>query len=241
MPPSRTQAMLQLEIFDLLEKKSPPADHAKLLAETLLEREQALWKCGYKAIAGVDEVGRGPLAGPVVACACILPKGVAFHGVKDSKALPASERKRLADFLTTHPDISWALGVVANEKIDQINILRATLLAMQQAIRNLPTKPDFILIDGRDYPPTDLPKQTVVRGDALCQSIAAASIIAKVHRDELMDEYHKQYPQYGFHKHKGYGTKYHLDAIAKYGLCPLHRRSFAPFKQKAKAEEPLLF
>jgi len=231
--------MQQLELFDLLEQTAP-AEQAKMLNDALLEREHILWKTGFKAIAGVDEAGRGPLAGPVVACACILPKGVVFHGVKDSKALKASERKRLADFLTSHSDIHWAIGLVSPEKIDQLNILRATLLAMQQALRALPAKPDFVLIDGRDFPPTDLPKQTIVKGDATSQSIAAASIIAKVRRDEIMDEYHELYPEYGFNKHKGYGTQLHLDMVQKHGLCPIHRRSFAPFKQ-AKANELALF
>ena len=240
LPLRAKQQMQQLEIFDLIEQ-APPAEQLQLLKETLLEREQSLWKCGFKAIAGVDEAGRGPLAGPVVACACILPKGVAFHGVKDSKALKPAERKRLADFLTSRSDITWAIGLVSNEKIDQINILRATLLAMQQAIRALTVRPDFVLIDGRDYPPLEYPKQTMIHGDALSQSIAAASIIAKVRRDEIMQEYHQLYPQYGFDKHKGYGTEAHLKAIQAHGLSPIHRRSFAPFKGNYKLQGELLF
>lgn len=232
--------MQQLELFDLLDTTAP-AEQAKMLSDALLEREHILWKTGFKAIAGVDEVGRGPLAGPVVACACILPKGIVFHGVKDSKALKPQERKRLADYLTSHPDVHYAIGLVTPEKIDQLNILRATLLAMQQAIRALAVKPDFVLIDGRDFPPTELPKQTIVKGDATSQSIAAASIIAKVHRDELMDEYHTLYPEYGFNKHKGYGTQLHLDMVQKYGLTPIHRRSFAPFKQTKAPTELALF
>lgn len=222
--------MQQLEIFARLEKTALK-DHAELLKEALLERELSLWKSGFTAIAGVDEVGRGPLAGPVVACACILPKGRLFHGVKDSKALQPAQRKRLADFLTTQSDIIWSLGIVSAEVIDQINILRATLQAMKEAILGLKTKPDFVLVDGRDTPPTDIPKQAIVRGDATSQSIAAASIIAKVHRDALMTSYHKEYPEYGFDRHKGYGTAHHLSAIQKYGACPIHRKSFAPLKE----------
>lgn len=233
--------MQQLDIFDSLERTTPDS-HAEMLAASLLEREVSLWKSGYNAIAGVDEAGRGPLAGPVVACACILPKGVVFHGVKDSKALSPSERKRLADFLISHPNVSFALGLVSHEKIDEINILRATMLAMRQAIIALPIKPDFVLVDGRDRPPTDFPTMPIVRGDALCQSIAAASIIAKVHRDAIMDDYHKRYPEYGFDKHKGYATAHHLKAIEKHGCCPIHRKSFAPIKKEViKEEAPTLF
>jgi ribonuclease HII len=234
--------MSQRNIFDLLENKSDKEQG--LLQELctdviLLEREVALWREGFQAVAGVDEVGRGPLAGPVVACACILPRGVAFHGIQDSKKLEAGERKRIADILTSHPDIHWAIGIVSSEKIDQINILKATLLAMQQAIRALPVRPDFILVDGRDTPTLELPQQAIIRGDTLSQSIAAASIIAKVRRDEIMDEYHQRYPQYGFNKHKGYGTKAHLDAIQVYGLCPIHRRSFGSLKEAKDQELPL--
>ncbi len=236
--------MSQLEIFDVLHQENQPQQDAadpSYISTLLLEREVALWKSGFKAIAGVDEAGRGPLAGPVVACACIMPMGLAFHGVHDSKQLTASERKRMADILTSHPDIHWAIGIVSSEKIDQTNILKATLLAMQQALRALTVRPDFVLIDGRDCPPTDLPKQAIIHGDAISQSIAAASIIAKVRRDEIMDEYHLRWPQYGFNKHKGYGTQGHLQAIQLYGLTPIHRRSFAPFKHEQKASELQLF
>ncbi len=224
--------MQQLEIFDLLEAKKPPLD-------ALIEHELTLWKSGYKMIAGVDEVGRGPLAGPVVACACILPKGIVFHGIKDSKMLSHEERKRFSDYLTTRPDVIWALGIVSPEKIDEINILRATLLAMKEAIDALSQKPDFVLVDGRDRPPTTIDTQALIKGDTLSQSIGAASIIAKVYRDELMDRYHEQYPHYGFNAHKGYGTAQHKKAIEAHGLCPIHRKTFA--KQEPQKESLTLF
>lgn len=232
--------MSQFDIFDVLEKNSPAHQSSEAIS-ALLQHEYALWNSGYKAIAGVDEAGRGPLAGPVVACACILPQGVIFEGVNDSKQLSALERKRLADLLTNNPDVHWAIGLVSAEKIDQINILRATLLAMQQALRALPARPDFVLVDGKDCPPTNLPKKAIIHGDALSQSIAAASIIAKVRRDEIMEEYHLRWPNYGFDQHKGYGTKAHLQAVQVYGLCPIHRKSFAPFKNQMTEADPCLF
>ncbi|MCE5294167.1 MAG: ribonuclease HII [Chlamydiales bacterium] len=230
--------MSQLEIFDLIEK-SPLAESVKALQGALLAHELALWKSGFQHIAGVDEVGRGPLAGPVVACACILPKGVVFHGIQDSKSLSCKERSRLSDYLTSHPDVHWSLSAVSHEIIDEINILRATLLAMKQAVESLKQRPDFVLVDGRDTPPVDFSKKAVIRGDAVSQSIGAASIIAKVYRDKLMDDYHKQYPEYGFDKHKGYGTQYHRNAIDKYGLSPIHRKTFGSAKTLVAA--PTLF
>ncbi len=226
------QPMQQLKIFDLIEDKKPA------LTDALIEHEIDLWKSGYNVIAGVDEVGRGPLAGPVVACACILPKGVVFHGVKDSKALSPEERKRFSDYLCSRADVFWALSVIPAEKIDEINILKATLLAMKGAVDALSHRPDFVLVDGRDLPPLEIDARAIISGDSLSQSIGAASIIAKVHRDAMMDEYHIQYPQYGFNAHKGYGTAQHKRAIELYGLCPLHRRSFGG---RVRKEPPTLF
>lgn len=222
----------QPEILDFFDKTN-----LSLVQNAQLAHELALWKCGFSHIAGVDEAGRGPLAGPVVACACILPKGVAFHGIKDSKELSPKERKKLSDFLTTHPDIHWSIGIASNEEIDRINILKATLQAMRQAVDGLKQKPDFLLVDGRDKPPTEIECRPIIRGDSLSQSIGAASIIAKVYRDDLMEQYHKQYPLYGFDKHKGYGTALHRKAIEKYGLLPIHRLSF----RSSKEEQPTLF
>jgi ribonuclease HII len=200
------------------------------VSSPLLEYEDALWQLGYESVAGVDEVGRGPLAGPVVACACILPKHIAISGITDSKSLSAKQRTELEMLLTSHPEVYFALGIITSEEIDRVNILQATLLAMREAVLALSKKPDYLLVDGRDVPNTEILARAVIRGDSLSQSIAAASIIAKVHRDAMMQEYHRQYPQYGFDKHKGYGTKLHLEAIAKYGITPIHRRSFAPCK-----------
>jgi len=207
--------MPQLELFE-----------APIAPDALIEHELALWKSGFKKIAGVDEVGRGPLAGPVVACACILPKGVVFHGIKDSKALTARERERLSDFLTSHPDVIYALAEVAADEIDKINILQASLLAMKKAVDALSSAPDFVIVDGRDLPLTPYAAKAIIKGDAVSQTIGAASILAKVYRDKLMDNFHKKYPQYGFNKHKGYATADHREALATHGPSPIHRKSF---------------
>lgn len=222
--------MPQLELF----KKSKAPDG-------LIEHELQLWKSGFKKIAGVDEVGRGPLAGPVVACACVLPKGVVFHGIKDSKVLPQKERERLSEFLTNHPDVIHAIGIVEPLEIDKINIFKASLLAMHKAIDALQEEPDFVIVDGKALPFTRFPSKAIVKGDALSQSIGAASIIAKVYRDKIMDDYHVQYPQYGFNKHKGYATQEHKEALATYGPSPIHRTSFGAVKLEVQEEIPTLF
>lgn len=191
-----------------------------------LKREKELWQAGFSAVCGVDEVGRGPLAGPVVACACILPKDAKFRGIKDSKLLTPELRQSIAKRLTTHAGVIWAIGACCHETIDAINIFQATLQAMQKAIAALRLPPDYILVDGTHCPASDIPSESIVKGDMTCQSIAAASIIAKVHRDALMHEYHKIYPQYGFDSHKGYSTVAHKEAIRNHGLCPIHRKTF---------------
>jgi ribonuclease HII len=180
---------------------------------------------GFERIAGVDEAGRGPLAGPVVAAAVIFRPGTLIDGVDDSKVLSASRREALAAEIRAAA-VEVGVGVVSHEEIDRINILRATHLAMEQAVRLLPVVPDLLLIDGNSFRHESLKYVNIVDGDALCFSIAAASIIAKVERDRLMMEYDRQYPEYGFAAHKGYGTEQHRKAIAKYGLSPIHRRSF---------------
>ena len=185
---------------------------------------------GCKEIAGIDEAGRGPLAGPVVSAAVILP--IAFHvpGVTDSKKLSPKKRERLFDEIYAHA-ISVGIGIVDPVEIDRINILQASLLAMAIAVENLAPQPDHLLIDGTFPIPSDLPQQPIPKGDALSISIAAASIIAKVSRDRLMQKYHHYYPQFDFPKHKGYPTRAHREAIRKFGCCPIHRRSFKGVKE----------
>ncbi|KAF6261329.1 ribonuclease H-like domain-containing protein [Scenedesmus sp. NREL 46B-D3] len=208
--------------------------------------EQAMWAKGYKAVAGVDEAGRGPLAGPVVAAAAVLPDDMEFAGLNDSKQMSEEAREELYEQLTSHPDVRWAVAVVDHETIDEINILQAAMLAMQMAVEGLARCPDAVLIDGNRRPKglEHLPMQTLVKGDATSTCIAAASIIAKVTRDRLMVELDAQYPLYGFAQHKGYGVPAHKLAIQQHGPCPEHRRSFEPVKsitgwagygQKAKA------
>lgn len=185
---------------------------------------------GYQIIAGVDEAGRGPLAGPVVAAACIFPRGLVLEGVDDSKKLSPIKREEIYQILVSHPEIDFAIGVVEQAQIDVINILQASLAAMAIAVKNLIVEPDFLLVDGNQLPPTRIPSKAVVKGDSLSQSIAAASILAKHSRDQMMLQFHLEWPQYGFDKHKGYATRAHLQAIQKHGPCPIHRKSFEPIK-----------
>lgn len=206
----------------------PFEEHARLKA--MMSLEFCAKKQGYRCIAGVDEAGRGPLAGPVVAAACVLPEGAFISGIDDSKKLVASKRYEVFQQILTFPGIDYAVGVVDALIIDQINILQATFQAMVAAISGLRQTPDFLLIDGTGMPPISIPGKPIIAGDSLSQSIAAASIIAKQTRDELMSKYHQEWPEYGFNAHKGYGTKQHLLAIEKYGPCPLHRMSFQPLR-----------
>jgi ribonuclease HII len=190
-----------------------------------LDIEYKYWNNGIKYIAGVDEAGRGPLAGPVVAAAVIFPSEVKIDGINDSKRLSAKERERLFDIINEKA-ISVGVGIIDHTVIDEINILNATFRSMHEAIGKLTNRPDHLLIDGPRFAGANIPFTAIIDGDAKCFSIAAASIIAKVSRDRLMKEYDKQYPQYGFAKHKGYGTKAHLEAIKKHGPCAIHRKSF---------------
>ena len=190
--------------------------------------ENQLREAGYTAICGVDEAGRGPLSGPVVAAACILPAGCEIPGLNDSKKLTPKQRDRLFDTVR-EVAIAYAIGMASPEEIDQLNILNATMLAMRRAIEGLPVKADFALIDGNCARGIDLPHKTVISGDALSVSISAASILAKVTRDRICLENDRDYPEYGFAKHKGYGTREHMDALRRLGPCPLHRRSFLKF------------
>jgi ribonuclease HII len=183
---------------------------------------------GYVKIAGLDEAGRGPLAGPVVAAACMIPEGLWFKGINDSKVLSADERKRLFDLIRNHPEVITGVGIVEAVIIDQINILQATLQAMKMAVMDLREAPDYILVDGNQRPSFNVFCEGVVKGDSECQSIMAAGILAKVTRDEMMLEFHKAWPQYHFDEHKGYGTEKHMKALKEFGPCPIHRMTFAP-------------
>jgi len=180
---------------------------------------------GFCAIAGIDEAGRGPLAGPVVAAAVVLPQGYEHPEINDSKKLSAKRRERLYEVIQRDA-VAIGVGVSDVQVIDSLNILRATLLAMKEAVCGLCPRPDYLLIDGLNGIVLDIPQEAIVRGDSLSISIAAASIIAKVSRDRLMEMYHRQFPAYNFLKNKGYGTKEHREAIVKYGRCKIHRRSF---------------
>lgn len=192
----------------------------------LSEYEKKCYENGYKYIAGIDEAGRGPLAGPVVAAAVILPKDCLIEGVNDSKKVSEKKREKLYDVIIQNA-VAWGVGIMDNNVIDEINILNATRKAMHTAIEELQVKPDYILIDAEKKVDTNgIPYLPIIKGDALSISIAAASIIAKVTRDRIMREYDKIFPMYGFEKHKGYGTKAHVEAIRENGLCMIHRKSF---------------
>ena len=187
--------------------------------------EHKFYAKGYTAICGVDEAGRGPLAGPVCAAAVILPKDLEIPGLNDSKKLTDKKRRELYPVIREKA-LAYGIGFASHEEIDRINILQATFLAMQRAIDQLEGKADFALIDGNREKDFGIPVQTVVKGDSLSASIAAASILAKVTRDDVMLEMAKEYPEYGFEVHKGYGTKQHYEALRQYGHCPIHRVTF---------------
>lgn len=191
--------------------------------------EQAISN-GFKIVAGVDEAGRGPLAGPVVCAACIIPPKVFIPGINDSKLLSPQQRFTLYEQITTHPNIVYAVGIVDVEQIDRVNILQATIQGMIEAVNNLKKKPDYLLVDGLKLPHPSIPGEKIIKGDALSSLIAAASIIAKETRDRIMQKYDEVWPEYKFSKHKGYGTEAHFEAIHKYGPCPIHRKSFEPIK-----------
>lgn len=190
--------------------------------------ERMCYNQGFIHIAGVDEVGRGCIAGPVVAAACILPKGYYDTSIKDSKMLSHQQREAVFSTLVKEPKIIYGIGIVSNTDIDRINILKATHLAMQFAINNLTMSPDYVLIDGNQLPTIFLPHRGIIKGDQKSLSIAAASIIAKVTRDNLMREYNELYPMYHLEENKGYPTRKHLEGLDRYGPCPIHRLSYKP-------------
>lgn len=190
------------------------------------EFEKAAVNSGFSCICGVDEAGRGPLAGPVCAAAVILPEGAVIEGLDDSKKLTEKKRERLYDIIK-ETAIAYSVAYGTLEEIETVNILEATYLAMNRAIEGLSVKPDFALIDGNRVPRgIKIPCETIVKGDSKSMSVAAASVLAKVTRDRLMLEYDKKYPEYNFKKHKGYGTKEHTELIKQYGPCEIHRLSF---------------
>ena len=180
---------------------------------------------GFKTVCGIDEAGRGPLAGPVYAAAVILPIDLEIDGLNDSKKLTEKKREALFDIICEKA-VSYSIGIATEEEIDEINILNATFLAMRRAVDGLSVKPDYALIDGNQHPGLSIQDETVVKGDGKSMSIAAASILAKVSRDRFMLNIAEKYPEYCFEKHKGYGTKLHYEMIEKYGVSPVHRRSF---------------
>ena len=186
---------------------------------------------GYKLVCGIDEAGRGPLMGPVCAAAVILPPHFEIEVLNDSKKLTEKKREALFPIITSSA-VAYGIAFATAEEIDELNILNATMLAMNRAIKALSTKADFALIDGNCNRSIEIPSKTIVGGDAKCPSVAAASILAKVSRDRLCYELDEKYPEYGFSKHKGYGTKEHMEAIRKYGPCPCHRRTFLKFLDK---------
>lgn len=190
-----------------------------------LEYENAALNSGFEVICGIDEAGRGPLAGPVYAAAVILPKGHIVEGVNDSKKISEKKRDLLFDKIIDEC-VCYSIGTASEQEIDEINILQATFLAMRRAVEGLEIKPDIALVDGNKKPGLDIAEQTIVKGDSKSANIAAASIIAKVSRDRYMLEMAEKYPEYQFEKHKGYGTKLHYEMLEKYGISPIHRKTF---------------
>ena len=188
--------------------------------------EEKVLNAGYKLVCGIDEAGRGPLAGPVYAAAVVLSLGLEIEGLNDSKKLSEKKREQLFDVICEKA-VDYSIGIATEQEIDQINILNATFLAMHRAVEGLKNKPDYALIDGNQYPKIPfVTEETVVKGDAKSMSIAAASILAKVSRDRFMLQKAEEYPQYQFEKHKGYGTKLHYEMLKEFGPSPIHRMSF---------------
>ena len=194
-------------------------------------QEKKLRSLGIARVAGIDEAGRGALAGPVVAAAAILPERFRHRKLNDSKQLSPDLREEIYQYLTNHPEIVWSVGIVDSLEIDRINILRASHQAMRIAVAGLPISPEHVLIDGLPVFPFPLPQTALVEGDCLSLSIAAASVIAKVTRDSLMRGFCARFPEYCFSQHKGYGTELHLQKLHEHGPCPIHRRSFEPVAQ----------
>jgi len=199
-----------------------------------LQEEKRLWKKGYKRVACLDEAGRGPLSGPVIAAAVIIKPCLKWKfkhlQIKDSKKLTPKRRKELYKILIKHPDLKWGIGRVSEKVIDKINILEATKLAMKRAVEKLSKKPNFLILDGKMKLDLPISQKSIIKADEKVFSCAVASILAKVTRDRMMERYHQKYPKYGFDRHKGYPTKLHRKMLKKYGPCKIHRKSFKPVK-----------
>lgn len=206
-------------------------------ADDTLSFERRARRAGYTCIAGLDEAGRGPLAGAVVAAAVVLPEGLLIPGLTDSKQVSERSRERLFDVIRSQA-VCFGIGVADERTIEEVNILQATIIAMERALGQLSPRPDYLLLDAITLPRVSLPQNPIVKGDCRSHSIAAASILAKVTRDRMMLELHAQYPRYNFHKHKGYGTKEHLQLINEHGPCEAHRRTFHPVARMLAGERP---
>lgn len=206
----------------------------------LYEFEEHLYDQGYHAICGIDEAGRGPLAGPVVVAACILPPFLRIDGINDSKKLSAKKREELYRIIVKNA-IAYNIVFVSVEDVDTLNIYQATKKGMLEAIHGLKTTPEYCLIDAMPLGELEIPHNSIIHGDARCASVAAASILAKVTRDEYMEKMDVKYPNYGFKKHKGYGTKAHMEALEKYGPCEIHRKTYAPVSKYFSKQLSLVF
>lgn len=216
--------MRKLDLYKEEKRKLAQQKETERLLQMSIYEKQAYLQ-GFRYVAGIDEAGRGPLAGPVVASCVILPEGCMIEGLNDSKKLRSIQRERLYELIVEQA-ISIGTGIIDEKSIDNINILNATKLAMKNAVEQVKPRPDILLIDAVKLEKVDITQVSIIKGDALSLSIAAASIIAKVTRDHLIDLADEVYPQYGFKNHKGYGTPEHINAIKKYGICPIHRVSF---------------
>ena len=211
-------------------KKAAKRKRARIpTTEELLAHERELWAAGVERVAGIDEVGVGPLAGPVVAAAVVMPKTGAIEGVRDSKKLSRKQRERLDEAIRSVA-VGIGVGIVSPAEVDRLNPYQAGLRAMQNAVCALPEPPGHLLVDARRVPDVETPQTSIIRGDGSVYAIAAASIVAKVHRDRLMEQIDEEYPGYGFAQHVGYATAKHLEALRRLGPCPQHRRSYAPVR-----------
>ena len=227
-------------LYDILTRKYEKERAERQRLDSMLNFERVLWKSGVRAIAGVDEAGTGPLAGPVVAAAVVFPPGIEIAGMNDSKQVDADARNELEKVIRRAAS-AVAIGMAEVGEIDDINIYQAALLAMRRAVEALPSAPDHLLIDARTIPGVAIPQNAFSKGDGINFSIAAASIIAKTHRDRLMEELEQKYPGYGFTRHKGYGTPEHQEAIRRLGSSPVHRLSFGLIRELCGEFSPLFY